>query len=306
MRRSRGTDRLAVSIAASVAVGIVALLVRENVRARRLEREIARRLPLGPNGIVQGAEPETLLGSKSHAVMVLHGFGDTPQSVRELAHTLHDKGWTVEVPLLPGHGRSMAEFGLGRAHDWIGYTRDQVARLRRSYEHVSLVGLSMGAALCAIVAAERDDLNSLVMLSPYLSIPDRIRRFSPLLRLSGPLAPFRRSTGRTMSIFDPDARPATLGIGVISGHLLDELQDVTLIARESVPDILVPTLYMAARNDSRVPLNDTLRNWRQLQSRDRRFRLLERSGHIMTVDYEKDIVFQETADWLAKHAGDPT
>jgi esterase/lipase len=97
-----------------------------------------------------------------------------------------------------------------------------------------------------------------------------------------------------------------LGIGVISGHLLDELQDVTLIARESVPDILVPTLYMAARNDSRVPLDDTLRNWRQLQSRDRRFRLLERSGHIMTVDYEKDIVFQETADWLAKHAGDPT
>ncbi len=305
MRRSRGTDRLTVSIAASVAIGIVALLVRDNVRARRLAREVARRLPLGPHGIVEGAEPESLMGSTTHAVMVLHGFGDTPQSVRELAHTLHDKGWTVEVPLLPGHGRSMAEFGLGRAHDWIGYTRDQVARLRRSYEHVSLVGLSMGAALCAIVAAERDDIDSLVMLSPYLSMPDRIRRLSPLLRISGPLAPFRRSAGRKMSILNPAERPASLGIGVISGHLLAELHDVTEIARQSVPEIRAPTLYMAARNDNRVPLDDTLQNWRQLQSRDRRFRLLDHSGHIMTVDYEKDTVFQETADWLAKHAGAP-
>ena len=305
MPRSRGTDRLAVAVAASVAVGIVALLVRDNVKARRLEKEIARRLPPGPHGIVAGAEPQTLIGSRTHAVMVLHGFGDTPQSVRELAHTLHGKGWTVEVPLLPGHGRSMSEFGLSRAHDWIGYTRDQVARLRRSYERVSLVGVSMGAALCAIVAAERDDLNSLVMLSPYLSMPERVRRLSPLLRISGPLAPFRRSAGRTMSIFDPVARQKTLGIGVISGHLLAELHDVTVIARESVPEIQVPTLYMAARNDSRVPLDDTLRNWRQLQSRDRRFRLLDRSGHIMTVDYEKQTVFQETADWLAKHAGAP-
>ena len=111
MRRSRATNRLTVSIAAAVAIGMVGLLVRDRVRAQQLEREVAARLRLGPNGIVMGAEPETLIGSRTHAVLVVHGFGDTPQSVRELAHSLHARGFTVEVPLLPGHGRTLTEFG---------------------------------------------------------------------------------------------------------------------------------------------------------------------------------------------------
>lgn len=305
MRRLRGTDRRAVALGAAVLGGGIALLLRENMRARRLERAISRRLRLGADGIIVGAQPETLRGSDTHAVLVLHGFGDTPQSVRELAHSLHAHGWSVEVPLLPGHGRTLAEFGIARSHDWIGHTRDQVARLCRSYKHVSLVGLSMGAALCAIVAAERDDLDALVMLSPYLSMPTYVRRLAPLLRVSGKLAPFRASTGRTPSIYDPAAESESLGFGVISGHLLAELHDVTSIAREAMPHVAVPTLYMAARNDSRVPVNDTLRNWRHLQTTDREFRLLEQSGHIMTVDYEKQIVFAETARWLSAHAGLP-
>ncbi len=305
MSRSRATESLAVTLGAAALAGAAALLLRENVRARALQRAVARRLTLGADGIIEGAQPESLHASPTHAVMVLHGFGDTPQSVRELAHVLHAQGWSVEVPLLPGHGRSLAEFGIARSHDWIGYTRDQVARLRRTYDHVSLVGLSMGAALCAIVSAERDDLDALVMLSPYLSMPSYVRQLAPLLRVSGRLAPFRASTGRTVSIRDPVAGSQSLGFGVISGHLLAELHDVTAIALEAIPHVAVPTLYMAARNDGRVPVADTLRNWRQLQTNDREFRLLERSGHIMTVDYEKEIVFDETARWLLAHAGAP-
>ena len=305
MRRSRGTDPLAVALGAAVLGAGAALLVRDNLRARRLARAIAERLPLGADGIIVGAQPESLLASRTHAVLVLHGFGDTPQSVRELAHSLHARGWSVEVPLLPGHGRTLAEFGMARSHDWIGHTRDQVARLRRTYQHVSLVGLSVGAALCAIVAAERDDLDALVMLSPYLSMPEYVRRLAPLLRVSGKLAPFRQSTGRTPSIHDPEAAAQSLGFGAISGHLLAELHDVTSIAREAMSHVSVPTLYMAARNDSRVPVDDTLRNWRDLQTNDREFRLLERSGHIMTADVEKQTVFDETARWLSEHAGSP-
>ena len=298
MRRSRATNRLTVSIAAAVAIGMVGLLVRDRVRAQQLEREVAARLRLGPNGIVMGAEPETLIGSRTHAVLVVHGFGDTPQSVRELAHSLHARGFTVEVPLLPGHGRTLTEFGLARAHDWIGYVRDQVARLRRTYTHVSLVGLSMGAALCAIVAAERDDISALVMLSPYLNMPQHVRRISRLLKISGPFAPFRKSTGRTASILNPAAQPASLGLGVVSGRLLAELYDVTMVAQESLPSIEAPTLYMASRQDSRVPPEDAMTGWQAIRAPERAFHWMEHSGHIMTVDYEKESVFRDVAAWL--------
>jgi carboxylesterase len=108
-----------------------------------------------------------------------------------------------------------------------------------------------------------------------------------------------------MSILDPEAREASRGIGVVSGTLLAELHEVVEIARDAIPHVTTPTLYMAARNDSRVPLDDSLRNWQRLETDQREFRLLEQSGHIMTVDYEKQRVFDETAHWLATHAGDP-
>jgi carboxylesterase len=255
--------------------------------------------------VVVGAEPETLLASRTHAVLVLHGFGDTPQSVRELGHHLHRAGFTVELPLLPGHGRTLTEFGLARAHDWIGFVRDQVARLRRQYAHVSVVGLSMGAALSAIVAAERDDLDALVLLSPYLCMPDRVRRLAPLLRVSGPLAPFRRSTVKVPSILDPVARAKGLGFGVVSGRLLAELHAVTEIAQEALPDLTVPTLYVAARQDNRVPAVAAARNWLRVGAEVRALRWLEASGHISTVDYEKATVFREALAWLISHSGDP-
>jgi carboxylesterase len=291
--------------AAAIGAGVLALLARERVQARRLERAVGERLRLGRQGIIAGAEPESLVASGTHAVLVLHGFGDTPQSVRELAHRLHAAGYTVELPLLPGHGRTLTEFGLARAHDWIGFARDQVARLRRLYPHVSLVGLSMGAALCSIVAAERDDLDALVLLSPYLSMPDEVRRLAPLLRVAGPLAPFRPSTVGTPSIKDPVARAAGLGFGVVSGRLLGELHEVTRIAQEAIPELDVPTLYVASRQDNRVPAAAAVRNWHRIGAPERAFRWLEGSGHIVTVDYEKATVFAEVLAWLDRHRGRP-
>ncbi len=299
MRRYRATKKSLVPLIAGVtAVGIAALLVRDRVRARRLEAEVANRLRLGANGIVDGAEPESLIGSATHAVLVVHGFGDTPQSVRELAHVLHREGYTVEVPLLPGHGRTLTEFGNARVHDWVGYIRDQVARLHRIYPHVSLVGLSMGAALCAIVAAEHSDLDAVVLLSPYLSMPPQVRRLAPLLRIAGPLAPFRRSTGKRNSIHNPEAWPASRGMGVVSGRLIGELHEVTQIAQEALPEIDTPLLYIASRQDNRVPALDALRNWTRVNAPVRRFVWLDESGHVITVDYEKQTVFHEVVTWL--------
>jgi carboxylesterase len=308
-RRSAARDvsTLATACGAALATALItATLVRDRNRARRLEQEVAERLPLGPSGVIVGAEPEYLRGSATHAVLLVHGFGDTPQSMRQLAHGLHAEGWTVELSLLPGHGRSLREFGQGRAHDWIDQVRRQVARLTRTFPHVALVGQSMGAALSAIVAAEHDELDALVLLAPYLSMPARVRRVAPLLRMSGPLAPFRRSAYGTPSIRDPEALRASLGFGVVSGRLLRELHAVTEVAQQALPEITVPTLYLASRHDNRVPAEAAVRNWERLGATERTFQWVERSGHVISVDRDRAIVARETTQWLARWAGQPT
>ena len=97
-------------IAAGVAVAVCRRLIR-----RSFERDHARRFTLSPEGIVHGAEPITLDASPTHAVLVLHGFNDTPQSMSLFAAGLHDAGWTVRVPLLPGHGSTLTAMAAGRA-----------------------------------------------------------------------------------------------------------------------------------------------------------------------------------------------
>ena len=68
--------------------------------------------------------------STGRAVLLLHGFGDTPQTLHYVADALHAAGYTVRAPLLPGHGRTLAAFGATRAKQWISAARDAYANGR--------------------------------------------------------------------------------------------------------------------------------------------------------------------------------
>src|SRR5712675_1257364 len=102
--------------------------------------------------VLKGAETIDLQEEGSPGVLLLHGFGDTPQTLALLARKLHKSGFSVYVPLLPGHGRKMDAFGKSRATDWISAARRALADMRRRHESVSVVGLSMGGALGVIIA----------------------------------------------------------------------------------------------------------------------------------------------------------
>ena len=58
--------------------------------------------------ILRGAQTIDLQEEGSPGVLLLHGFGDTPQTLALLARRLKKSGYSVLAPLLPGHGRSMA------------------------------------------------------------------------------------------------------------------------------------------------------------------------------------------------------
>src|SRR5215213_9402742 len=116
--------------------------------SRRVEREVAARLAVGPAGVVAGAEPIELADvAEERAVLILHGFGDTPQSLRYLAEYLHQAGYAVRAPLLPGHGRTLREFAASGGEAWVAHARAEWARLREQYPGAYLVGVSMGGAL---------------------------------------------------------------------------------------------------------------------------------------------------------------
>jgi len=59
---------------------------------RRIEHAVSARLPVGSSGMIAGAEGFELAREGAPAVLLLHGGGDTPQTLRQLATYLHEAG----------------------------------------------------------------------------------------------------------------------------------------------------------------------------------------------------------------------
>lgn len=257
-------------------------------------------MPVGPDGIVAGAGPITREGPSGRAVLLLHGFGDTPQTLHYIADALQLAGYTVRAPLLPGHGRTLAAFRATRAKEWISAARDAYAALTATYGPSPVVGLSMGGALGIVLAAETPAMPALALIAPYVSIPRRARivaRFHPLWEI---VTPYFRSGGER-SIHDPAERAKALGYGVLTPRLLFELSRVVRRVQVSLPRVRVPTLVIHGMNDERIPRESAAREYARLGAAEKELVWLNEGGHVLTVDYGRDRVIELVLGWLARH-----
>ena len=247
-----------------------------------------------------GAETIDMQEGNSHGVLLLHGFGDTPQTLGLLARHLHSRSFDVKAPLLPGHGTSVDAFSESRRQDWLSCARQELVMLKENHHSVSVGGLSMGGALAAILAAENPDIVSLVLIAPYLDVP-------PFQRLASASYWIWDSQGRPRksssprSILDPEERAKNLGYGVYTGRLLYELWRLAAQARRVLGDITVPTLVLQSRADPRVAPTVAERALALLGAKEKRLEWIEGGGHIITVDYGRDKVFDEVTSWITSH-----
>ena len=250
--------------------------------------------------ILRGAETIDLQEEGSHGVLLLHGFGDTPQTLALLARHLKKRGYSVLAPLLPGHGRTLEAFGKSRASEWIAAAKKAYIDMRSRHDSVSVVGLSMGGALAALVASEQPEIPALVLIAPYLGMPRWLRIAAATHLLWGKLA--GQVNGRSpRSIHDPIEREKNLAYGYITGRELHELSTVVRRARESLADVRAPTLIIQSREDPRCSPATAEFALRTLGSADKEMVWTEGAGHIITVDYGRERVFAEVERWLGGH-----
>jgi carboxylesterase len=239
-------------------------------------------------------------GATGAAVLLVHGGGDTPQTLGHLVTELARRGYTVHAPLLPGHGRDLRAFASINADDWYNAVRESYARLRERNQWVGVIGLSMGAALSARLASERRDIPALVLVSPYLNMP----RIGAILArcgwLWGPLVP-AVSTSSDRSVLDPVARAASLGYGAFTARSLRALQITAANGRRALPDVVSPTLVLQSTTDNRVSSAATEIAFKRIGARDKSIEWIEGAGHVITVDFGWERVVRRAADWMDAH-----
>jgi carboxylesterase len=285
----------------TIALFITAVLgIRTRRRVmQRFEHLVESRHPMGADGIVIGAAAIRLDASPSHAVLLLHGFGDTPQSVAPLAHALHAAGWSVLAPLLPGHGRSLSQYAAAREADWVGAAEQAYSELQAQYDTVVLCGISMGAALATISAQAHPDIPAIALLAPYFVTPRGVQLKIALATMFSAILPYHANAGSDRSIHDAEARVRSLGTGVVTATSLAQLRLVATRARAALPALRSRVLYLQSREDNRITIHDAEEQFARIGSATKVQRWLTGCGHIVTVDYCKDEVARQVIEWFA-------
>ena len=273
-------------------------------RARHLRAMDAltmRRRRIGPDGVVIGGEGFVLRRDNAPAILLLHGAGDTPQTMRYLADALYARGFHVVAPLLPGHGRSIRDFESITADALTDAALAVHKTLAATHDWVGVIGLSMGGALAVQVAAANTELPALGLIAPYLAMPPRVERAAELSPLWGRIVPVLRAS-EGASVLDPVEAERNLAYGVFTPGALRALRDTMRRAVEKLPLVVAPTLMIQSRQDNRISVADATRAFDAIGAREKRLEWITGAAHIITVDYGRDTVIAQLAAFMEAHA----
>lgn len=96
----------------------------------------------------------TNAGTKTHGVLLMHGFTGTAAHMRLIGEKLHARGFTVMGINLPGHATDMDDMAQHTWEDWLNAAKDAFLALKKQCDYVSVVGLSMGGCLSLILGEQ--------------------------------------------------------------------------------------------------------------------------------------------------------
>lgn len=121
----------------------------------------------------------TELPGKTGIVLFIHGYMGSPRQFDKLANAVNRAGYSTLSVLLPGHGSTTKAFSRGTLDCWQNYINDEVDKLSANYDHIIIVGSSMGCLLA---------INSSVWLKEKYTDNARYKdKISALFLISCPL-----------------------------------------------------------------------------------------------------------------------
>lgn len=252
--------------------------------------------------VLPGAEPYRHEGGEV-GVLLCHGFTGSPQSLRPWAEYLAERGLTVSLPLLPGHGTRWEDMELTGWQDWYAEVDRELRALRERCSRVFVCGLSMGGALALRLAAKHGDaVSGIALVNPANKVHG----------LSAYALPLARHVVRTTKGIASDiAKEGSVEIGYdkVPLHAAHSLRNFFRLVDGELPQVTQPLLLLHSVQDHVVPSADSARVLSRVSSTDVQEIVLEQSYHVATLDHDADRIFEESfafVERLAPEAGKET
>ncbi|MCD4813663.1 alpha/beta fold hydrolase [bacterium] len=234
-----------------------------------------------------------LLERGPQAVLFLHGFTSTTQALRPMGGILADAGFTVSMPLLPGHGTTPEDMAAHSHADWRKASFAAYDQLAEKYKNPAIIGFSMGGALGIQIAANRP-VPVFVALAPALFLDDWRTFFLPILKY---IMPWKKSIGNDVkgTRYQEKSYPRF--------HLknVEDMLYLGKMAQKDLPSLKMPVLGIQSEIDHTISPRCLDYFIEHVGSEIKEMHRLKNSFHVLTLDNEFEQVAQWIVDFLKTH-----
>ncbi len=245
--------------------------------------------------VAKGHGPYTI-GKGNRACLLLHGIAASPAQMRVLADCLADAGFVVRAALLPGHGTHPDALKGVVWQDWYEHVHNEYCRLKESYQEVTLVGFSIGAALAAHYAAH-NEVDRLVLLSvPLCPLNDKFPT-KLMLKIYGVF--FKTVRGNPNVLITEEGELFSYVYGHVPTAILHTMSELIGIVRSRLHRITAPALIMHSVNDSVSGAKSGPLVYRRVNSKEKRLVILRKSGHNLLMDAQQALVLEEIRKFVS-------
>ena len=230
-------------------------------------------------------------GTNGIGVLLLHGFTGSPVEMCLLGESLANEGYTVYAPLLPGHGTSPEDLAERTQDEFLEAVEEAYLKLQETCLVIHVVGQSMGGLL-ALSLATQGKGRKIVALAAPVWLVQRIGEWAGILHH------FKAYTERRKKRFRIGKKEITNGYSRMPLKSLAEVLKLRDQVLEELGKITQPLLLIYSNSEHTVKPESADKIAELATSASVEIIRLEKSGHIITLDNEREPVFEHIIRFL--------
>jgi carboxylesterase len=300
-RKKKIMTTVLISLLAFLVIGDAGFTWVTHSRCKTWEKHIVR----DADGVRQHCA-EFTVGEGPVAILLVHGFGDSPQIWRKMAPVLAEQGFHCRALRLPGHAMTIDHAEDVQSEEWMAKVKEELAILNESHDEVWVVAHSMGSAISLRTLIDDQELaDGLVVIAPLIEVEDKC---SPLLKpktwfsISQRILPF---SDMTESYFPVDIHGTTPRDEVyrdifIPTRTMKNLFETTSAIEGRAAEFELPFLMFLSEADLVID-SEAARDYYQESSSDlKQIVYLEDAGHVLPLDNGWEDICRHIGEFIQK------
>ncbi|SRR5690625_3745851 len=227
------------------------------------------------------------------AVLLLHGFTGHSADVRMLGRFLEKKGYTSHAPIYRGHGVSPEELLTTHPHQWWEDVQEAYEHLKKlGYEEIAVAGLSLGGVF-GLRLAYSVPVKAVIPMCTPMFFDNETQLTIGFRAFSKEYKQLEQKDEQTITDEVDDLMNRSTDLFTQIGNLIEEV-------RGNIDMIYAPTMVVQSRLDQMINTDSAPYIYEHIQAENKELKWYEKSGHVITLDKEKDILHEDIYTFLER------